>query len=96
MKSLSHLFVWMGIVGLASLGCERHDFEDTKVLHMEHGGGHGDHHAEGDGAHGHGEEGHDEAHGDEHESHGEKANEKAGDEKGKKKSEDAEPRDLGL
>ena len=49
----------------AVVSCERHEFEETKILHESHGShgaGHADHSAEGDGhAHGH-EHGDEEGH----------------------------------
>ncbi len=92
MKSLSYLFLGMSVAGLFMLGCERHQFEDTKILHGDHGH-HGEHH-ENHGYHGkgHDEKGHHEgAHGDDKDHAGEVHPEKK-PEKVKKE----EPRDVGL
>lgn len=43
MKFLSQVLFSIGLIGFALTGCERHEFEDTKSLHMEHG-----HHGEGE------------------------------------------------
>jgi len=43
MKSLSFFALSTACFGFALTSCEPHSFEDTKGLHMEHGG----HHAEG-------------------------------------------------
>lgn len=49
---------------LASVSCERHSWDEVKVLHEPHGhgghhaGGHEGHEGESAEAHGHGEEGH--------------------------------------
>ncbi len=43
MKFLCQLVVSVGFLGLASTGCERHEFAETQKLHMEHGKGHGAH-----------------------------------------------------
>jgi len=97
MKLLCHGMLWMGVVGLGSIGCEKHTFDETKVLHMGHGD-HGDAHGEG-----HGEaRGHDEAHakdghqddhakGDAH--HGDEAKPKA---EAKVENKTDEPREVGL
>ncbi|MEO0413412.1 MAG: hypothetical protein AAF226_00510, partial [Verrucomicrobiota bacterium] len=50
MQLTARLFLVLGIASLTFVGCERHDFSETKVLHQGHGGGHGDH---GDGHGGH-------------------------------------------
>lgn len=40
---LSHvLALSLAFAGLVLIGCERHSFEETKGLHMEHGAGHSD------------------------------------------------------
>lgn len=81
MKSLCHSLLWVGIASLAFLGCERHEFETTKELFEEHGGGHG-HGEESHGGHeGHGEEHGEAEHGEAHakkEEHGEKAHKEEG------------------
>lgn len=43
MKFLSQVLFSAGLIGFVLTGCERHEFEDTKVLHLEHG-----HHGEAD------------------------------------------------
>lgn len=48
MKFLSQVLFSIGLIGFALTGCERHEFEKTKVLHLGHGEGHGEH---GDAAH---------------------------------------------
>jgi hypothetical protein len=48
MKFLSQVLFSIGLFGFVLAGCERHDFEKTKVLHLGHGEGHGEH---GDAAH---------------------------------------------
>ncbi|HQW28072.1 MAG TPA: hypothetical protein PK529_02740 [Verrucomicrobiales bacterium] len=58
MKFLCQLVVSVGFLGLASTGCERHEFAETQKLHMEHGKGH-EAHAEVD----HGESPSGESHG---------------------------------
>lgn len=91
MRPLSHFFLGLSIVGLLLSGCEKHHFEDTKVLH----GGHG-HHGDESGDHGDG-------HGDDAKS-GEKAGEKRADSapeeapaaEAKKEKKQGEPRDVGL
>lgn len=88
MRALSHLLVLACTAGLLTLGCERHDFEVTKKLHLEHGGGHGHGDHEG-GKHGHGDE--DAHHGAKAHGEGEK---KASKEGGDRK--DEKPRDLGI
>jgi hypothetical protein len=53
---LSNVFaLLLAFAGLALIGCERHSFDETKGLHMEHGAGH---HDEGHGDAGHGKDGH--------------------------------------
>ncbi len=53
---LSHVFALsLAFAGLVLIGCERHSFDETKGLHMEHGAGH---HDEGHGDAGHGKDGH--------------------------------------
>jgi hypothetical protein len=46
MKFLSKVLFSMGLIGFALTGCERHEFEKTKALHLEHGKGHGEAHGE--------------------------------------------------
>jgi hypothetical protein len=46
MKSLSLFAVSTSLVGLALIGCERHSFDVTQKLHMEHGAHHDEHHGE--------------------------------------------------
>jgi len=67
MKSLSLFVLSSALLGLALTGCEKHSFEDTKGLHLEHGKHHDEGHGEahGDAAHG------DDAHAKDE--HGEKA-----------------------
>lgn len=92
MKSLFQLFLLTGVAGLALMGCEKHDFDSTKVLHESHGGHHGEgqhdehgDHKEDQSGHGDGTKGHDKK---DHE-------EKNGDhQEGKKES--GEGRDVGL
>jgi len=48
MKSLSLLAFSLSLTGLALIGCERHSFDETKGLHLEHGKHHEEHHGEGD------------------------------------------------
>ncbi len=43
MKYLSQVLFSIGLIGFALTGCERHEFEKTKVLHLGHGEGHGEH-----------------------------------------------------
>ena len=43
MKFLSQVLFSIGLFGFALTGCERHEFEKTKVLHLGHGEGHGEH-----------------------------------------------------
>lgn len=102
MKSLRHLLIWVGAAGLVFAGCERHEFENTKRLHMEHGEhhdeAHGDEHHDGDHHKAdHKEDGHDDHHKGDHKkddhSHDEK---KADDAKGKAKAKKDAPRDTGL
>lgn len=88
----------MSVASLFMLGCERHQFEDTKVLHGDHGHhgeGHGDSHETGHGdghENGHGAKAHEDAKG-----HGDEAHDKEkphSKQPGKVKKE--EPRDVGL
>ena len=52
MKFLSQVLFSIGLIGFALTGCERHEFEKTKVLHLGHGEGHGENgEAHGDDAH---------------------------------------------
>lgn len=81
MKSLSLFLACIGALSLLIVGCERHDFDSTKVLHLEHGG---DHHGE---SHPEGE--HKEAHGDD-EKHGKEHTEKADHAEGHEKKEEGE------
>ncbi|MDF1823871.1 MAG: hypothetical protein P1U68_04465 [Verrucomicrobiales bacterium] len=93
MKSLSHFLLGMSVAGLFMLGCERHQFEETKILHGDHGH-HGEDHADSHGEHGkgHGDEGHqDDAHGD-HKAHADEGHHAEKPEKTKKE----EPREVGL
>lgn len=48
MKSMAQILIWGAVAALTMLGCERHNFDDTKILHGDHG-----HHDEnhGDDAH---------------------------------------------
>ena len=46
MKSLSIFALSTASVAFALTSCEPHSFEETKGLHMEHGGHHEEHHAE--------------------------------------------------
>lgn len=89
MKFLSCGVVWLGAVGLLSIGCERHSFEETQILHLEHGGDHGDH--------GHGDDspGLDHAEGKHGAKHEEKPQPKAKAEE-KADAEPGAPRDVGL
>ena len=104
MKSLRHLLICVGAAGLALAGCERHEFENTKRLHMEHGEHHeGEHHGEEhhDGDHheaDHKKEGHDDHHKDDHKkgdhAHGEKKAETPA--KPKEEAKKEAPRNTGL
>lgn len=51
MKMLCFFVVSAGILSLAMVGCERHEFSETKGLHQEHGKHHAEHHEEGHDAH---------------------------------------------
>lgn len=51
MKKLCLFVVSAGILSLALIACERHEFDETKGLHQEHGKHHGEHHEEGHDAH---------------------------------------------
>ena len=82
MKSLSLFVLSSALLGLALTGCEKHSFEDTKGLHLEHGKHHDEGHGEvhGDAAHGKDAHAKDEHAKDEHakdehakDEHGEKA-----------------------
>lgn len=53
MKSLSLFAFSTSLAALALIGCERHSFDETQKLHMEHGAHHDEHHGE----EGHGKEG---------------------------------------
>tara|TARA_B100000927_G_scaffold60259_1_gene46818 strand:- start:7378 stop:7659 length:282 start_codon:yes stop_codon:yes gene_type:complete len=58
MRRLFQIALLGGIAGFILMGCEKHEFEVTKVLHEAHGGDHGDdhggdHNAEHEGAKGH-------------------------------------------
>ncbi|MDF1658321.1 MAG: hypothetical protein P1U58_11965 [Verrucomicrobiales bacterium] len=94
MRFLSHLFLGLSIAGLFMLGCERHQFDDTKILHGDHGY-HGKEHASdhsGEGDHG-GKPA--DSHADKKAHHEEKPSVKEShDDDSKKKKE--EPRDVGL
>jgi hypothetical protein len=50
MKSTPLLALSLALAGIALFGCERHSFDETKGLNLEHGAGHG--------GEGHGEAGH--------------------------------------
>ena len=89
MKSLFQLTLLTGVAGLALMGCEKHDFDATKVLHESHGGHYGeshhDDHKEDQSGHGDEKNGHDKkGHGEKNEEH----------QDGKKES--GEGRDVGL
>jgi hypothetical protein len=45
--------LFLSLASLGVISCERHKFEDVKVLHESHGADHGDHgaHADEHGAH---------------------------------------------
>jgi hypothetical protein len=58
MKSLSLFALSTALLGLALTGCEKHSFEDTKGLHLEHGKHHDEGHGEGHGDAAHGEAAH--------------------------------------
>jgi hypothetical protein len=52
MKFLSQVLFSIGLIGFALTGCEQHEFEKTKGLHLGHGEGHGEHgEAHGDAGH---------------------------------------------
>ena len=60
MKSMTHIMILGAIAALTMLGCERHNFDDTKILHGDHGhhdehygddAHHGDDHKDGDKKH---------------------------------------------
>jgi hypothetical protein len=72
MKSLSLFVLSSALLGLALTGCEKHSFEDTKGLHLEHGKHHDEGHGEAHGDTAHGKDAHAK---DEHakDEHGEKA-----------------------
>lgn len=93
MKSLSHFLACIGALGLLTVGCERHDFEKTKILHLEHGG---EHH-EGDHPEGDHKEGHEKDHkkGEDHAGEGEHAKGEKAD-KGEEKPAKEEGRDTGI
>ena len=92
MKSLFQLFLLTGVAGLALMGCEKHDFESTKVLHESHGGHHGeDHHGE----HGDHKEDHG-GHGDDKKGHDKKDHGEKHEEQKEEKKEAGEGRDVGL
>jgi len=55
MKSTPLLALSLALAGIALFGCERHSFDETKGLNLEHGAGHA---GEGHGEAGHGEAGH--------------------------------------
>ena len=46
MKSLRFFALSTAFLGLALTGCEPHSFVETKGLHMEHGGHHGEEHGD--------------------------------------------------
>ncbi len=50
MKFLSQVLFSIGLIGFTLTGCEQHEFEKTKALHLEHGKGHGEGHGD-DAAH---------------------------------------------
>lgn len=74
MKSLSLFALSTALLGLALTGCEKHSFEDTKGLHLEHGKHHDEGHGDAHGDAAHGKDAHAK---DEHakDAHGEKATE---------------------
>ena len=54
MRHLFQIALLGGIAGVILMGCEKHEFEVTKVLHEAHGGDHGgDHNGEHEGVKGH-------------------------------------------
>ena len=92
MKSLFQLTLLTGVAGLALMGCEKHDFDATKVLHESHGGHYGESHHDEHDDHKEYQSGHgDEKNGQDKKGHSEK-NEEHQD--GKKES--GEGRDVGL
>lgn len=60
MKSTPLLALSLALAGIALFGCERHSFDETKGLNLEHGAGHaGEGHGEaGHAADTHGKDGH--------------------------------------
>ena len=92
MNSLFQLFLLTGVAGLALMGCEKHDFDSTKVLHESHGGHYGEgHHDE------HGDYKEDQSgYGDEKKGHDKKDHSKKNGEYQEGKKEPGEGRDVGL
>jgi hypothetical protein len=87
MRRLFQIALLGGIAGVILMGCEKHEFEVTKVLHEAHGGDHGgDHNGEHEGAKGH------EGHAKDDHADGE---EKQGDHEAEKKTA-GKGRDIGL
>jgi len=94
--------IWVGAAGLAFAGCERHEFENTKRLHREHGEHHGDEDHEG----GHGDahhaddhekkDGHDDHHKDDHKKDDHAHDEKKAQKPAKVEAKKDAPRDTGL
>jgi len=94
MKSLFQLFLLAGVVGLALMGCEKHNFESTRALHESHGGHHGDDH-HGDDHQGNHKDGHSDVH-DEKKGHDKADNGDGHKDHKDEKKEPAEGRDVGL
>jgi hypothetical protein len=88
---LSHVFALsLAFAGLVQIGCERHSFDETKGLHMEHGAGHHDAgHGDSHGKDAHAKDAHAK------DAHGEKAAEPAHSE-AKPEAPKEEPRKTGL
>ena len=92
MKSLFQLFLLTGVAGIALMGCEKHDFDSTKVLHESHGGYHGEGQHDEHGDHKEDQSGH----GDERKGHDKKDNRENNKEHQEGKKESGEGRDVGL
>ena len=92
MKSTPLLALSLALAGIALFGCERHSFDETKGLNLEHGAGHA--------GEGHGEAGHaaDTHAADTHEKDGHSSVEKAAESKPSAHPEAAkgEPKKTGL
>jgi len=98
MKSVCRLSILLAAAAFFSVGCEPHTFDETSILHQDHGG-HGEGHGDGHGDEHHGDHG-DKHHGKSDEKHTDDADHGHDDAAKKKKAAPAaakeEPREVGI